>query len=142
MVDNDILDGDQNQEDHNADDVVAADHKGAKSLDHFAGGTRSGIAIQQNQARRRDVERQPEQGHQQQSRWKHAEVHRLGDVQRNQQHDDGKSDIAADQNIEQERRQWHDHRQNDAQHRDGHRHLGQIAASGKILAPPVETVRG
>ena len=38
VVDDHVLDGDQHQEDHRADDVIAAHHEAAEGLDHVAGG--------------------------------------------------------------------------------------------------------
>ena len=35
MIDNDILDGDQDQEDHRSDDVIPADHETAEGADHL-----------------------------------------------------------------------------------------------------------
>ena len=69
MIDHHVLNGDQHQENHHADDVVAADHEISESFDHLARGARAGIAVQQDEARRRDVQRQPEQRQQQQRWW-------------------------------------------------------------------------
>ena len=76
MVDDDVLDGDQHQEDDRADDVVAADHEVSEGLDHVAGGGGSGVAVQQDQARGGDVQRQAEQRQQQQRGGKDAELDR------------------------------------------------------------------
>ncbi len=51
MVDDDVLNRDQNQEDHRADNVVAADHEAAERLDHVSGRRSSGISVQQNESR-------------------------------------------------------------------------------------------
>ena len=82
MVDDHVLNGDQDQEDHRADDVVAAHHEVAEGLDHVAGGAGAGVAVQQDQARGGDVQRQPEQRQQQQGGGKDAELDRLADVHR------------------------------------------------------------
>ena len=66
VVDDHILNRDQHQENHRADDVVAAHHEAAEGLDHVAGGRRAGVAVEQDQARGGDVQRQPEQREQQQ----------------------------------------------------------------------------
>ncbi len=60
MIDDHILDGDQNQEDYRADNVVASDHKTAEGLDHVAGRGGAGISVQQNEPRRRNVQCEPE----------------------------------------------------------------------------------
>src|SRR5208282_6065434 len=58
--DDDELDNDQDQEDYEADDQVAADDKISKgSHDH------AGTALEQNQPRGGYVERKAEQGHEQ-----------------------------------------------------------------------------
>ena len=59
--DDDELDDDQDQEDDEADDHVAADDEVAERLDDVAG-----VALEQDQARDRDVERQAEQRREQQ----------------------------------------------------------------------------
>ena len=51
MVDDDVLDRDQNQEDHRANNVVAAHHEAAERLDHMSRRGSSGISIQQNESR-------------------------------------------------------------------------------------------
>ena len=51
VVDDDVLNRDQHQEDHRADDVVAAHHEAAEGVDHVARGRGAGVAVQQNQAR-------------------------------------------------------------------------------------------
>ncbi len=60
MVDDHVLDGDQHQEDHGADDVVAAHHEIAEGLDHVARGGGAGVAVEQDQPRGGDVQGQPE----------------------------------------------------------------------------------
>ena len=52
VIDDHILDGDQHQEDHHANDVVAAHHERAEGLNHFSGRRGAGVAIEQNQPRR------------------------------------------------------------------------------------------
>ena len=76
MVDDDVLDRDQHQEDHRANDVVAADDETSERFDHVARGGSSGVSVQQNQARRRNVQCQPEQREQQQRGGKYAEIDR------------------------------------------------------------------
>ena len=38
MIDDDILNGDQDEEDHRADDVIATDHEAPEGSDHLARG--------------------------------------------------------------------------------------------------------
>ncbi len=60
LGDDDELDDDQDQEEDDADDEVAADDELAEGLDHAARRARALAAVQQDEARRGDVERQPE----------------------------------------------------------------------------------
>ena len=69
VVDDDVLNGDEDAENDGADDVIAAHHEAAESLDDVARGGRSGISIEQNQARRRHVERQTETASATGARW-------------------------------------------------------------------------
>ena len=46
MVDDDVLNRDQNQEDHRADNVVATDHEAAERLDHVTRRRGPGISVQ------------------------------------------------------------------------------------------------
>jgi hypothetical protein len=73
VVDHDILNGDQHQEDDRADDVIAADYEAAKGTDHFPGGRCTGIAVEQDQPRRRDVQRQAKERQQEQGSGKRRE---------------------------------------------------------------------
>ncbi len=127
MVNHHILDGDQDQENHHADDVIAAHHEIAEGFDHLARRARAGIALNQDQARGRDVQRQAEQGQQQQRGGKNIEFDRLGDVQGDHQNHDRQREIGADQHVQQKRRQRHDHGQHDAQHRQRNAQFGELA---------------
>ncbi len=126
VIDHHVLDGDQHQEDHYADDVVAAHHESSERLDHFSRGRGSRISVQQDQARRRNIQGQAEQRHQQQRGRKDAELHRFRDVERDQQYDHRQRDIGADQDVQQKRRQRRDHRHHDPQHADRHDELAPV----------------
>jgi hypothetical protein len=49
VIDDHVLDGDQDQEDHRADDVVASHHEVAEGFDDVPGGGGAGIAVEQDQ---------------------------------------------------------------------------------------------
>ena len=69
LGDDDEIDDDEDREDRDADRVIAADDKGAERFDDPPGGVGALIAVQQDDPRRRDVERQPQQRrHQEQGR--------------------------------------------------------------------------
>src|ERR1041385_7362223 len=125
MVDHHVLNGDQDQEDHGADDVVAAHHEASEGFDHVARRRGTTVAVQQDQARGRDVQRQTVQGQQQQRGGKYVEVHGLADINRYQQYDDGQGDVHHDQEVQQERRHGHDESHHDRHHGDRYGHLFQ-----------------
>ena len=77
LGDDDELDDDQDHEDHEADDVVAADDEVAEGLDHLAG-----VAVEEDRAGRRDVQREPEQRDEQEQRREDAELERVLRVER------------------------------------------------------------
>ena len=125
MVDDDVLNRDQHQEDDDADDVVAADNEVAERFDDVARGAGAGVAVQQDQPRGGNIQREPEEREQQQCRWEGAELDGLRDVHRDHQHDDGHHDVGGDQEVEQERRQRRDHRDHDREHADGYGHFAE-----------------
>jgi hypothetical protein len=71
------IDHHQGQEHDQADDDVAADHETPERFDDFAGGAVPGVAFEQDQPCRRDVQAQAEQRGHQDHRWKSAELERL-----------------------------------------------------------------
>ena len=117
--DDDELDDDEDQEDDEADDHVAADDEAAEGLDDMAG-----AAVQEDQPRDADVDRQAEErGDEQQGR-EGREVQRLGQVER--RHDDGqrRRDVRRDRQVQQERRQRDDHHHDDQHHHPGGDEVG------------------
>jgi hypothetical protein len=56
----------QDREDDDADDEVAAYHEIAEGLDHVAGGLGALVPMRQDEARRSEIERQPQHGGDQQ----------------------------------------------------------------------------
>ncbi len=126
VVDDDVLNGDQHAENHRADDVVAAHHEAAESFDDMAGRGSSGISIEQNEARRRHVERQTEKRQQQQHGGEDAELHRPADVHGHHHHDDRHHEIQHDQDVQHEAGQRGDERDDDQQYRDGYREFADI----------------
>ena len=114
------------QKDDRADDVVAAHHEAAESFNDMAGGGRSGISIEQNQTRRRHVERETKQRQQQKHGGKDAELHRTADVHGHHHHDDRHHQIEHDQDVQHEAGQRSDQRDDDEQYRDGYREFADI----------------
>src|SRR5262245_27732678 len=70
MVDDDVLNRDQHQGNHNAEDVAASHHTTSEGFDHLSRRASARVAVNQNEARRGNVQGQPEQSHQQKRRGK------------------------------------------------------------------------
>ena len=68
LGDDDEVDDQQHEEDHQAQDQVAAHDELGKALDHMAGGVGAGVALADDQLGRGDVQRQPQQQRGQQDR--------------------------------------------------------------------------
>ena len=123
MVDDHVLDGDQHQEDHRADDVIAAYDKASESFDHVTGSRCAGISVEQNQPRRGDIQRQPVKRQQQQSGGKYAEIHGAADIHRDHHHDHRQHDVDDDQKIQHHARHGHDQRDDDRDDGDRDAHF-------------------
>ena len=115
--DDDEVDDDEDREHDQSDREVAADEEVAERLDHRAGRARAGVAVHQHDARRCDVQRQSQQGRDQQHRRKRREVERLDHLRGDQHHHQRDRDVDREQHIERERRQrQHHHRQHEQDH--------------------------
>src|SRR5262249_55284632 len=90
---------------------------------YLAGRRRPGIAVQQNQSRRRDVEGQPEQGQQEQRGGESSELDRPDDVERYHQHRNRHENVGHDQKVQHQTRQRRDQRQHDPEHPKRPRHF-------------------
>ena len=113
------VDDHQNDEDDDTDREVAAHEEVAERLDHLARRVRAGMAFEQHDARGRHVQRQAQQGREQQHARESGEVERLHRVHADEQHHHGKRDIEGEQQIQQKRRQRQNHHAED--HADQHR---------------------
>ena len=114
------VDDGENDEHHHADGEVAADHEFAERLDDAAGRLRAAVAVQQHDAGRGDVQRQAQQGGEQQDRRKHAELDGPRHIEHGHHDHDRQRDVEREQHVERDRRQrQHDHRQH-REHADGH----------------------
>ncbi len=86
MADDQVLNGDQRDEDDEADDVVAADNKLSESFDDAARSRGPFTAVQQDAARRGKVERKAHQCEQKNQARKDRELDRTKNLDRGQQH--------------------------------------------------------
>ena len=132
LGDDDEVDHHQDEEDHRPDDVAAADHEVAERLDDVAGRTRPLGAVTQDEPRRGDVQREPEQRQDQQHRREGRELERPQRVDRQQQDHQGERDVEREEEVEDPGRH-RDHHQHDDDHEgDRQQHL---AARHETLQP-------
>ena len=117
--DDDELNDHEDRKDDETDGVVTADDDGAELLDDLAR-----IAVQQDRTRRADVEREPEERHDQDQRREDAERERVLRVQRGQHDDQRHRDVQREQHVEHPRRDGHDHQDNENNRRTGYPNLG------------------
>src|SRR5205085_953906 len=102
------LDDRQDEENDGADDEVTADDEVAEGVDDLAG-----VGLEQDEAGRGDVERQTEQGRDQDDGRIGRQLERASDVNRDHQHGDGDGDVEREQDVEDVRRQRDDHHADD-----------------------------
>jgi hypothetical protein len=115
LGDHDEIDHDDDREHDQADGEVAADQEVAERLDHVAGGARAGVALHQHHAGGRDVERQAQQGGDQQHRGERGEVQRAHQVGGHHHHHQRHRDVEREEQVQHERRQRQHHH---GQHHD------------------------
>ncbi|MGF6302212.1 hypothetical protein OKW42_005565 [Paraburkholderia sp. WC7.3d] len=113
------VDHHQDDEDDDTDREIAAHEEVAERLDHLTGRIGSGMAFEQHDPRRRDVQRKPQQRREQQHARERGEVERLHRVHADEQHHHRQRDVEREQQVEQERRQRQNHHAED--HADQHR---------------------
>jgi hypothetical protein len=116
-----------NQEDDEADDVVALDDEVAERLDDVAG-----VAVEQDQPRGSDVERQPVKRDEQQQRGESGKFCRGAQVKNDQQRQQRKPDADGQQQVQQHRRHRQDQQQNRAKQRENQ---PQIAVAKQLSHP-------
>ena len=82
--------------------------------------SRALVAVQQHDARRGDVQREPQQGRDEQDGREDAELERPRHVHDGQDDDERERDVEGEQHVERERRQRQHHHREDHDERDGH----------------------
>ena len=127
VTDHEILNGDQRKKDHEADNVVAADHKLPECLDHFSGGRGAFVAMQQDAPRAGQIERQAHQRQQQDEAGEDRELHRPQNLDRGQQHQHRSRDVQRQQQVEDEARQRHQHHEHQGDRPGGNDPVGVFA---------------
>ena len=126
LGDDDEVHDHQDGEDDDADDEVAAHHEVAERLDDVAGGGGAFVAVRQDQARRGEVERQPQHGRDQQHGREGGEFQRRVDEQRRHQDQHRQDDRDRQRQVEQDRRQRQDQDDEDGQNADRERDVAAL----------------
>ena len=121
-----VLHHHQDQEDDQPDHIIALHHVRADRGDHPAG-----IGIAQDQPGRGDVQRQPEQGCDQQQRRKGGEIDRLARIEGDQQDQQREAEVDDQEHIEQ---RGGDRCEQDHQDPDHHHHQDQVVVLAQGLA--------
>jgi len=122
------IDNNQDDEHHQSHRVVTADQKMAKRFDHLACGSGPGVSLQQHHAGGSHIERQTQQGGDQQHRREHRKIKRPGGIHRHQQNHDRQRDIERKQNIQQHWRQRQHHHRQDHHDQQRPRHTAHTTA--------------
>jgi len=119
------VDDHEHREHDHAHGVIAADHELAERGNDAPRGMRPGMAVDQHDARRGDVEAEAEQRGAEQHRRKGGELERPPHVDHGQQDHDRQRDVEREEDIQQERRQRQHHHGKD--YHDQQRHSQAVA---------------
>ncbi|MBI4880118.1 MAG: hypothetical protein HY812_10745 [Planctomycetes bacterium] len=98
LGDHDELHDEQDAEDDDADHQVAAHDEVAEGVDHLAG-----VALEQDEARRGDVEAEAEQGEEEQQGGEGGEVARRRGGEHGEEHEQREGDVAGEEDVEEAR---------------------------------------
>ena len=141
VADHDVLNRNQGEEKHESDNIVAANDELSEGLDDAPGRGGAFVAVQQDPAAGGEVERKPEEREQQKQAGKNGELRGAQDLERAEQHEDGRGNARRQQQIEHEGRQRHQHDKNQADGGDGNDPVaerlraGAMAGQGRASAP-------
>ena len=117
---------DENGEDDNSDDEIAAHNEVAECLDDVTGGGGAFVAVRQDQPRRGEVERQAQHRGNQQDGRKSGEFERRLDEQRRHQDQNRQRDRDRQKQIEHHRRQRQDQNDKNGQNAEGEREIAAL----------------
>ena len=130
VADDDVLDGDEGDEENESDNVVAAHDKLSKCLDHTSGGPDAFVAVEKNAAAGGQIERQAKQGEQKQQAGKDGKLRRAQDLKGGEQDQHGSGKAGGEQEIERECRQRHQHDEDQADRRNRNDPFDECVAGG------------
>ena len=103
------VDDHQNGEDHDTNDIIAADHHLAKGLNHLAGRGMAVLTVEHDHSGGSHVECQAHQRRDQQNSGEYREIQRAQRVDADQQHNDGEGNVEGKEHIEEKRRNRQHH---------------------------------
>ena len=126
LGDDQEVDRHQDEEDDDADDEVAAHHQAGETADDVACRCRPLLAVREDEPRRRDVEREPQDRRDQEHGREGGKLERLMDPQRHHQDQHGERDRRGETKVDHHRR----HRQEEqAQNKDDADSEGDVLAA-------------
>ena len=131
---------DQDQEDDQADDEVAAHDELRKAADDIAGRVGALVAMRQDHARRRDVERQAQHRGDQQDGREGREIERPLDPQRHHQDQHRERDREGQADVDHEGRDRQEQHRQDDDDAEGEADVAAVArlsASGRLQRGPM-----
>ncbi len=111
----------EHEEDDRADDVVAAHDERPERPDDLAG-----VGLEQDEPRRRDVEREPEERREKEERREGRDADGVGHVEDDEQDRDRSREVGRDEQVERPRRKRDDHQPDDE---DDERREGDVGAA-------------
>src|SRR6266849_661597 len=130
VADDDILDGDEGDEENKSDNVVAAHNELSEGLDDASGGPGAFVAMEKNAAAGGEVEREAKQGKQEQQAGENGKLRRAQDLKGGEQNEHRSGKAGGKQQVERDRRQRHQHDEDQADGRDGDDPFDERVADG------------
>src|SRR5713101_5979863 len=130
VADDDILDGDEGDEENESDNVVAAHNELSEGLDDASGGPGAFVAMEKNAAAGGEVEREAKQGKQEQQAGENGKLRRAQDLKGGEQNEHRSGKAGGKQQVERDRRQRHQHDEDQADGRDGDDPFNERVADG------------
>ena len=126
LGDDDEIHHDEDQEHDEADDEVAAHHEAGEAADHIAGGVGALIAVGEDDARGRDVQRQAQHGDDQEDCREGGEIQRALNPQRHHEDEYGDGDGEGKAQIDEEGRYGQEQDRKDRDDADGESDIASV----------------
>ena len=126
------VDDGEDHEHHQANRRIAAHQEAAEGLDHLACRVAATVAFEQHDAGGRYVQRQAQQGGDEQHRGEYREIQRALGVHRHQHHHHRDRDVEGEEHVEQEHRQRQHHHRQDHDDENWRGKLAQVGRSQQL----------